>query len=218
MSESSGHVVVLAATTDIKGVDPALLRPGRLDRRIYVGRPGHSARHAIFQSYLCRMPLRLSPSRTPSPSSRENNEGSSAEGEVGQGQVGQEGKAAAATAGSASCLGGRPGGEGVGDGTREGRKVFLDCKEGTHDGGGEGGPVARGMSSDEGPCFTTVSGWAEWLAGETAGRTGAEVGGVCREAAMASLREDIEAREVQGRHFKAALGTLPQEANGGRRR
>ncbi|CAM9351874.1 unnamed protein product, partial [Hapterophycus canaliculatus] len=57
MSESGGHVVVLAATNDIERLDPALLRPGRLDRRVRLGVPDEAARTAIFLQRLLNMPL-----------------------------------------------------------------------------------------------------------------------------------------------------------------
>lgn len=59
MSESGGHVVVLAATNDIERLDPALLRPGRLDRRVRLGIPDAAARTAIFLQRLLNMPLEM---------------------------------------------------------------------------------------------------------------------------------------------------------------
>lgn len=45
----------------------------------------------------------------------------------------------------------------------------------------------------------------EALAGDTEGFTGAELAGVCREAAIAALREDLQgASAVAARHFAAA--------------
>ena len=42
-------VIVLAATNRVDILDPALLRPGRFDRRIYVGRPDARGREAILK-------------------------------------------------------------------------------------------------------------------------------------------------------------------------
>ena len=134
MSESGGHVVVLAATNDIERLDPALLRPGRLDRRVHLGIPDAAARTAIFLQRLLDMPLKM----------EEDGEG---------------------------------GGEGGARSTREGRGLLGSTEA-----------------------------YAEWLAGETEGRSGAQVTGVCREAALAALREGIGAAEVAPRHFEAALG------------
>ncbi|MDK2782155.1 MAG: transitional endoplasmic reticulum ATPase, partial [Archaeoglobi archaeon] len=50
-------VVVIAATNRPDIIDPALLRPGRLDRIIYVGPPDFEARKAIFQVHLRGKPL-----------------------------------------------------------------------------------------------------------------------------------------------------------------
>jgi transitional endoplasmic reticulum ATPase len=50
-------VVVIAATNRPDIIDPALLRPGRLDRLIYVGPPDFEARKAIFKVHLKGKPL-----------------------------------------------------------------------------------------------------------------------------------------------------------------
>jgi len=50
-------VVVIAATNRPDIIDPALLRPGRLDRLIYVGSPDFEARKAIFRVHLRGKPL-----------------------------------------------------------------------------------------------------------------------------------------------------------------
>jgi SpoVK/Ycf46/Vps4 family AAA+-type ATPase len=47
------------------------------------------------------------------------------------------------------------------------------------------------------------------LAEATEGASGAEVAGVCREAALAALREDGDATEVTQRHFLAAVAAAP---------
>jgi len=51
------HVVVLAATNAPWDLDEALLRPGRLDERIYVPPPDEPARLKIFQLHLRGRPL-----------------------------------------------------------------------------------------------------------------------------------------------------------------
>ncbi len=45
----------------------------------------------------------------------------------------------------------------------------------------------------------------EEIVDKTENYTGADIAGICREAAMFSLREDIKAKEVRMEHFKAAL-------------
>ncbi|KAH8764158.1 P-loop containing nucleoside triphosphate hydrolase protein [Diaporthe sp. PMI_573] len=45
-------VLILAATNRPQAMDPALLRPGRFDRLIYVGPPEEAARAAIFRKWL----------------------------------------------------------------------------------------------------------------------------------------------------------------------
>ncbi len=49
-------ILVIAACNSIELLDPALLRPGRLDKRIYVGPPDEAARHALFELFLQNRP------------------------------------------------------------------------------------------------------------------------------------------------------------------
>jgi len=50
-------IVVIAATNRPDIVDPAVLRPGRFDRLIYVPEPDEKSRHQIFRIYIKDMPL-----------------------------------------------------------------------------------------------------------------------------------------------------------------
>jgi len=50
-------VVIIAATNRPDIVDPAVLRPGRFDRLIYVPEPDEKARLEIFKLYTKNMPL-----------------------------------------------------------------------------------------------------------------------------------------------------------------
>ncbi|WFD19692.1 AAA+-type ATPase [Malassezia caprae] len=60
-SGAPSRVVVLAATNRPNALDPALRRPGRLDREIEVGVPDAAARHSILEVLLRRVPHALSP-------------------------------------------------------------------------------------------------------------------------------------------------------------
>jgi transitional endoplasmic reticulum ATPase len=51
------NVVVIAATNRPDIVDPAILRPGRFDRLIYVPEPNEKGRYQIFQIHTKGMPL-----------------------------------------------------------------------------------------------------------------------------------------------------------------
>jgi len=53
---SSGHVIVLAATNRPDALDPALRRPGRLDREIEIGIPNASDREDILRTLLRSVP------------------------------------------------------------------------------------------------------------------------------------------------------------------
>ncbi|KSW12140.1 proteasome-activating nucleotidase [Pyrodictium occultum] len=55
--EPLGNVKVIAATNRIDILDPALLRPGRFDRLIYVPPPDEKGRLEIFKIHTRRMPL-----------------------------------------------------------------------------------------------------------------------------------------------------------------
>ncbi|XP_057695679.1 AFG3-like protein 1 isoform X1 [Corythoichthys intestinalis] len=57
---SSTNVVVLAGTNRVDILDPALMRPGRFDRHIYIGSPDLKGRASIFKVHL--RPLKLHPS------------------------------------------------------------------------------------------------------------------------------------------------------------
>ena len=55
-NSSSGHVLVLAATNRPDALDPALRRPGRLDREIEIGIPNGSDREDILRTLLRTVP------------------------------------------------------------------------------------------------------------------------------------------------------------------
>ncbi|MCL2031680.1 MAG: CDC48 family AAA ATPase [Methanomassiliicoccaceae archaeon] len=56
--ESMNRVMVMAATNRPDMIDPALLRPGRMDRMILVGRPGPEERKSILKVHTAKMPLK----------------------------------------------------------------------------------------------------------------------------------------------------------------
>ncbi len=51
------------------------------------------------------------------------------------------------------------------------------------------------------------------LAKETKGYVGADIEGICREAAMVALREDIKSKEVNMEHFEKAMETVRPSIN-----
>lgn len=53
--ESLTGVLILAATNRPEAIDPALIRPGRLDQVVYVGPPDQKEREAIFNVHLRRL-------------------------------------------------------------------------------------------------------------------------------------------------------------------
>ncbi|KAL6763358.1 ATP-dependent metallopeptidase Hfl [Haematococcus lacustris] len=59
--DGGGAVICLAATNRAEVLDPALLRPGRFDRRVPVERPDRQGRTQILQVHLSRRGLPLAP-------------------------------------------------------------------------------------------------------------------------------------------------------------
>ena len=55
--ESDEHIIVMAATNRSDILDPALMRPGRFDRQIYVNLPDVRGREAIFKVHARNKPL-----------------------------------------------------------------------------------------------------------------------------------------------------------------
>lgn len=53
---SEDGIFVVAATNRPGSIDPAILRPGRFDKAVYVGPPDHAARKAMFGLLLARRP------------------------------------------------------------------------------------------------------------------------------------------------------------------
>ena len=55
--ETSTNIIIMAATNRADILDPALMRPGRFDRQIYVNRPDVRGREAILRVHARRKPL-----------------------------------------------------------------------------------------------------------------------------------------------------------------
>jgi cell division protease FtsH len=55
--EQGANVIVLAATNRVDVLDPALLRPGRFDRRVTVGLPDRKEREAILKVHFAKKPI-----------------------------------------------------------------------------------------------------------------------------------------------------------------
>lgn len=55
--DSELNVVVIAATNRPEALDPALCRPGRFSRKVYVGEPDEDGRRKILAVHLRGIPL-----------------------------------------------------------------------------------------------------------------------------------------------------------------
>ena len=53
---STGQIFIIAATSRPDLIDPALLRPGRIEKHIYIGLPKDSDRSAIVRDYISKLP------------------------------------------------------------------------------------------------------------------------------------------------------------------
>jgi len=56
-SETKNDLLLIGATNEIEMVDPAMLRPGRFDAKIYVGPPDEAARRTLLKSLLEELPV-----------------------------------------------------------------------------------------------------------------------------------------------------------------
>jgi transitional endoplasmic reticulum ATPase len=52
-----GRILIIATTNCSDHIDPAILRPGRIDRQIFMGPPDEQGRTALFTKFLARMPV-----------------------------------------------------------------------------------------------------------------------------------------------------------------
>ena len=53
--DTSSEVKVILATNKIESLDPALIRPGRIDRKIYFPFPDSATKRRIFQIHTAKM-------------------------------------------------------------------------------------------------------------------------------------------------------------------
>ena len=53
------RIFVVAATNYISNIDPAIIRPGRIDKKIFVGSPDYEARIQAFKEYLKKTPHKV---------------------------------------------------------------------------------------------------------------------------------------------------------------
>ncbi|OED35974.1 hypothetical protein AB834_03490 [PVC group bacterium (ex Bugula neritina AB1)] len=56
LGDKKENIIVIGATNAQEdALDPALLRPGRFDRKVYIDRPGLEGRHKLFEFYLSKV-------------------------------------------------------------------------------------------------------------------------------------------------------------------
>jgi len=54
------RIFIVAATNYIRNIDPAIIRPGRIDKKIFIGPPDYEARIEAFKIYLKNTPYKVS--------------------------------------------------------------------------------------------------------------------------------------------------------------
>ena len=60
LQDKDSNVIIIGATNAAEGIlDPALLRPGRFDRKIYIDRPNLQEREKVFEYYLKKIKYEL---------------------------------------------------------------------------------------------------------------------------------------------------------------
>lgn len=57
--ENNEGLVVIAATNRLDALDPALLRAGRFDRKVFIGPPGRADREAILRQHIKTLPAQV---------------------------------------------------------------------------------------------------------------------------------------------------------------
>lgn len=176
--ESMNDVLVIAATNRPDIVDPALLRQGRFDRIIYTAVPDLESRKKIFEVHLERMAVDYA----------------SADGESTI-TIKKTAKAAKTVKkAEAEAKLSEFNGNIAGNGTAN-----------SNNGNGENGNGEKKEENISPEKKEQKEKFIQLLAEKTEGYVGADIEGVCREAAMIALREDLKAKEVNLGHFIKAL-------------
>lgn len=175
--ESLNDVLVIAATNRPDIVDPALLRQGRFDRIIYTAVPDLESRKKIFEVHLERMAVNYDSSENSTITIKKT-----AKAAKTIKKIEAEAKLSEFNGnmtGNGIASGGNGNGEN-GNGEKKEEDISPEKKE-------------------------KKEKFIQLLAEKTNGYVGADIEGVCREAAMIALREDLNAKEVNFGHFLKAL-------------
>ena len=177
--EDLHDVVVIAATNRPDIVDTALLRPGRFDRMILTQIPDEKTRIEIFKTHTKGMPIALEAQVKVKAKKMVAVKSIS-----GASEMEAENQKKRANKILSDLAGDKPVSESdvkVLDNNYSERNSFdsEDIK-----------------SRDE---------LLKFLANKTEGYVGADIEAVCREAAILTLREDINSREIYKKHFEKAL-------------
>lgn len=180
--EDIRDVIVMGATNRPDIVDPALLRPGRFDRLVYIGEPDEEDRKKILWIHMRSMPIEEGTIEE-FISLLEGCEYSCIEkifGSIG------EGKEITVDA-IREAASGMPKKEGVGLKRSEIRKLIHDL-------------ILRFNQQYPDPARDMI---IQTVAARTAGYVGSDLEGLCREAGMLAMREGVTV--VSTRHFEAAM-------------
>jgi len=180
--ESMDGVVIIGATNKPDLLDPALLRPGRFDRLLLTPAPDKKSRFEIFKIHTKGIPITVTKEEIKEIEQDLKSEFSEITSEGSYLDIMKKAD----------------------------RGEVLSQAE--TDKLGKTSGLEKNKSSktkqELSVAFKKLSGTDKlnyWLATKTDGFSGADIEGLCREAAMLALRNDIKADEVNKNHFEKAM-------------
>jgi len=182
--ESMEGVVIIGATNRPDIIDPGLLRPGRFDRLIFIPAPDRMARFEIFKIHTKEMPIFVT-----------KEEIKEIEQEIETKQIDESDETHYSDVTKKSS---------------RGEMLTLTQTEADKLGKKEEG-VKKQKQEISVAFFKKLSDVDKlryWLANKTENYSGADIEGLCREAAMLALRADIKAKEVRKAHFEEAMKVI----------
>ena len=179
--ESMEGVVVIGATNKPDMLDSALLRPGRFDRLLLTPAPDKKSRFEIFKIHTKGMPITVT---------KEEIKGIEQDIKSDFSEMNSEGSYSDIMKKAA-------------------REEVLSQAEADKLGKSSELEKNKSKKKQKPPVnFKKLSDTDKlnyWLATKTDGFSGADIAGLCREAAMLALRNDIKANEVNKNHFEKAM-------------
>jgi len=180
--ESMDGVVVIGATNKPDMLDTALLRPGRFDRLLLTPAPDKKSRLEIFKIHTKGMPITVTKEEIKEIEQDIKSEFSEIISEGSYSDIMKKAARGEVLSQTETDKLGKVSGLEKNKSSKTKQEL----------------PVAFKKLSD-------TDKLNYWLATKTDGFSGADIEGLCREAAMLALRNDIKANEVNKNHFEKAM-------------